>query len=222
MDQSALTYEKLRAAGAVQWPCTEASPGGTERLYTDHRFPTAADECEDYGHDVTTGAQHQPEEYRAADPAGRAVIKAAHYVPPHEQVDDDFPLRLTTGRRVYHWHTRTKTARAPQLNDAAPESWAQLAPQDAARLGVTDGERVRVRSRWGAIETTARIGDVRPGTVFVPFHYGTWDRTDGEGPPGTANELTHTEWDPVSKQPLYKVTPVRVEKVAHQALSSTS
>jgi anaerobic selenocysteine-containing dehydrogenase len=211
-DQSALTYDKLRGADGIQWPCTDASPEGTERLYTDHRFPTDADECEDYGHDLTTGAQNEPDEYRARAPGGRAFLKGAHYLPPHEQPDQDYPLRLTTGRRVHHWHTRTKTARAPELDQAAPDPFVQLSPDDAAQLGIEDGDMVRVRSRQGAVEATAVLDGTRPGTVFVPFHYGYFDQDGSVRHLRAANELTHTEWDPVSKQPVYKVTPVRVEK----------
>ncbi len=214
-DQSVLTYERLRAAGAVQWPCTDRAPEGTERLYTDHVFPTDAERCEDYGHDLVTGAQRQPDAYRAHDPGGRAVLKAAPYLPPHDTVDDDFPLRLTTGRRVHHWHTRTKTARAPQLNRAAPDVWVELHPEDAEALGIADGDLVRVRSRHGGqIEAPAVLVGARRGVVFAPFHYGYFDQTDPYKHSRAANELTRTEWDPVSKQPVYKVTPVAVRKVA--------
>ncbi|WP_225847025.1 molybdopterin oxidoreductase family protein [Streptomyces sp. HPF1205] len=214
-DQSALTYERLDAAGGgIQWPCTEQAPGGTERLYADHRFPTAADTCEDYGHDLTTGAQNEAGEYRAHDPAGRAILKAAHYLPPHETVDEDYPLRLTTGRTVHHWHTRTKTARSPELRRAAPEMWVELHPEDAADLGVDEGDMVRVASRRADIEAPAVLRGHRRGVVFAPFHYGYFDQADPDRHTRAANELTRTEWDPVSKQPILKVTPVRVVKVA--------
>jgi anaerobic selenocysteine-containing dehydrogenase len=214
-DQSGLTYERLRKAGAVQWPCTEAAPEGTERLYTDNVFSTAADRCEDYGHDLISGAQTQADTYRAHDPEGRALLKAAPYLPPHDTVDDEFPLRLTTGRRVHHWHTRTKTARAPQLNRAAPDIRVQLHPEDAAELGIAEGDLVRVRSRHGGqIEAPAVLGGARRGVVFAPFHYGYFDQTDPHKHSRAANELTRTEWDPVSKQPVYKVTPVAVRKIA--------
>jgi ferredoxin-nitrate reductase len=103
---------------------------------------------------------------------------------------------------VYHFHTRTKTGRAPELNAAAPEPWVELAPSDAADLDISDGERVRVESRRGAVEVTARCNGYQPGSVFLPFHYG------GEGT--AANELTPTSWDPVSKQPHFKSGAARV------------
>ncbi|MER7174837.1 molybdopterin oxidoreductase family protein [Streptomyces mesophilus] len=212
-DQSGLTYERLRGAGGVQWPCTQDSPEGTERLYADQVFPTSAAVCEDYGHDLVTGAQNDGDEYRANDPAGRAVIKAAPYLPPHEPADGDFPYELTTGRAVHHFHTRTKTARAARLQGAAPEMWVELCRDDAARLGVEDGDLIRVRSRHGEIEAAAVLRSGRPGVVFAPFHFGYFDRTDRHRHTRAANELTRTEWDPVSKQPVFKATAVRVERI---------
>jgi anaerobic selenocysteine-containing dehydrogenase len=216
-DQTALTYDKLRGGSGVQWPCTDTSPDGTERLYTDCVFPTEPDYCESYGHDVNTGAENEPDEYRAHNPAGRAILKAAEYVPPHEPVDDEYPLQLTTGRTAYHWHTRTKTRRAPQLDSAAPQMWVELSREDAAGLGIAEGDLVRVESRRGAIEAPARVTGSRQGVVFAPFHYGYWDQPGGnrpDGSPTAANEVTRTEWDPVSKQPVYKVTAVRALRVA--------
>src|SRR5205823_1930925 len=81
-----------------------------ERLYEDGVFSTGAEECALYGHDLETGATSTEEEYRARDPCGgRARIKAAHWQPPYEEPDSQFPLWLTTGRVVHHWHTRPKT-----------------------------------------------------------------------------------------------------------------
>lgn len=214
-DQSALTYDKLRGGSGIQWPCTDDSPGGTERLYANHHFLTEPTVAESYGHDLMTGAENEADEYRAHDPGGRAVLKAADYTPPHEPVDEDYPLQLTNGRTVYHWHTRTKTARARQLNDAAPEAWVEMSAQDAEPLGAREGDLVRVESRRGSIQAPLRLTGTRPGVVFVPFHYGYWDR-GGAGPDEAgraANELTRTEWDPVSKEPIFKVTAVRVTKV---------
>ncbi|MDQ2682912.1 MAG: nitrate reductase, partial [Chloroflexota bacterium] len=87
---------------------------------------------------------------------------------------------------------------------------------DAAGLGICEGAIVRVESRRGMIEAPARITDIAPGHVFAPFHYGYFDRT-GAGPdnhPTAANELTLTEWDPVSRQPYFKFAAVRVRKIA--------
>ena len=85
----------------MQWPCTPNSPEGTERLYTDHVFATQPDFYESYGHDLVTGAANEADEYRAHDPGGRAVLKAAEFLPPQEAVSDEYPLQLTTGRTIY-------------------------------------------------------------------------------------------------------------------------
>jgi ferredoxin-nitrate reductase len=216
-DYTGLRYEKLRGGSGIQWPCNERFPEGRERLYEDHYFPTSADDCEAYGHDLISGAENEPDEYRAHDPRGRAFLKAADYVASDEQPSDQYPFLLTTGRSVYHWHTRTKTARAPELNAAAPDAWIELAPTDAERLEVTEGDLVAIESPRGRIEAPARLTGIREGVVFVPFHYGYWDEPEGSEPNGrarAANELTITRWDPVSKQPLFKVAAVRVEKIA--------
>jgi anaerobic selenocysteine-containing dehydrogenase len=212
-----MTYEQLRGSRGIQWPCNAENPEGRERLYTDHRFPTHAGYCESYGHDLISGAENEPDEYSAHDPRGRAVLKAAEYVPSPELPSEDYPFLLNTGRTVYHWHTRTKTARAPELESAAPEPWVELAPEDAERLEVVDGDLVAVESTRGRIEAPARLTGIREGVVFVPFHYGYWDEPEGSEPNGrarAANELTITRWDPVSKQPIYKTAAVRVKKVA--------
>jgi anaerobic selenocysteine-containing dehydrogenase len=203
-DYGDISYDALRGGSGIQW--------GGERLYTGGVFNTDPDFCEDYGHDLSTGADVGEEAFRARDPRGRAFLRAASNQPPPEAPDDDWPFVLTTGRSVFHFHTRTKTGRAPELQAAAPEPWVELHPDDAASVGVGDGDRVRVISRRGEIEVPARIGGVRRGTVFVPFHYGYWD-ADDEAPPRAANELTMTAWDPVSKQPQFKLAAVRLEKV---------
>jgi ferredoxin-nitrate reductase len=210
-DYSAMSYDKLRASGGIQWPCTDAAPGGTERLYVDGAFNTDTDYAETYGHDLRTGAADSEDEHRAKAPGGRAFLQAAPYEPSPEVPDDEFPLLLNTGRTVYHFHTRTKTGRAPQLNEAAPEVWLELSPADAETLGLAEGEIARVESRRGQVEAPVRIRDIREGMVFVPFHYGYWDEQAG-GYRRAANELTVTSWDPVSKQPIFKTAAVRVVK----------
>ncbi|PKW26220.1 molybdopterin oxidoreductase family protein [Phycicoccus duodecadis] len=210
-DYSGMSYELLRGSPGIQWPCTEDAPTGTERIYTDHVFNTQDDYCETYGHDLLTGASTTPEQHRAARFDGRARLKAAEWTPAPDAPDEDYPLRLGTGRTVYHFHTRTKTGRAPELDAAAPEAWVEISPEDAEPLGVAEGDIVRVESRRGAIEVPARIAGVRPGAVFVPFHYGDVDK--GDRPSRAANELTMSVWDPVSKQPAFKGGAVRVTRV---------
>lgn len=171
---------------------------------------------------MVTGAGVEPVEYRALNPDGRAVIKAAEYLPPHEATSADYPLQLITGRTVYHFHTRTKTARAPELNAAAPEVWAEISPAEASAQGLAEGDLVQVTTPRGAIRARLRTTAIRDGTVFLPFHYGYWDTPAGHRPPDggpgrAANETTVTDWDPVSKQPLFKSGAARVTLVTRRA-----
>ncbi|MDO3415220.1 nitrate reductase [Hymenobacter sp. BT770] len=211
-DYSGMSYAKLTGGSGIQWPCNEQHPDGAAHLYTDHVFNTHFDYCETYGYDLETGAEKQPEEYQANDPAGRAVLLAADYEPPHEAPDEAYPLWFTTGRLVYHFHTRTKTGRAHALNHAAPEGFVQLSEEDAARYGIATGDLVEVSSRRGHATEPARVGGIEPGLVFMPFHYGYWDEPK-DGRPRAANELTLNEWDPISKQPHFKYAAVRIRKV---------
>ncbi len=189
VDYSSLTYEKLSAGSGIQWPCNRKYPNGCERIYTDLNFHTAADTAETYGHDLETGAAITADEYLADDPKGKALLKAANYIAPLEEPDADYPFFLTTGRVVYQFHTRTKTGRCPDLQDAAPEVFVQLAAEDADRLGIKEGEQLEVASRRGTVRGPARIGAILPGHVFVPFHYGYWDKQDNDHQ-RAANELT--------------------------------
>jgi ferredoxin-nitrate reductase len=214
-DYSGLTYDKLRGGSGIQWPCTSSAPDGTERLYVDHVFNTETEYAEDWGHDLLTGAAHEKKHFAELNPGGRAILKAAQYTEPFEPIRSEFPLLLVTGRTVYHWHTRTKTDRAPELDRAAPEPWIELAQSDADELGIGEGDWARVTSPRGSVEAKARITGIRPGVIFVPFPYGYWDSGGDEpnGRPRAANELTITAWDPVSKQPIFKTAAVRVEKI---------
>ena len=214
-DYSGMSYAKLTGGSGIQWPCNEKYPDGTRHIYTDGVFPTALGDCETYGHDLDTGAAVTEQEYKAIDPKGKAFLKGADYIPPHEVPDSEYPLWLTTGRVVYHFHTRTKTARSKELNEAAPDAFVQLSEEDAAKYGIAEGDMVEVKSRRGSITEPARIGDIEPGLVFIPFHYGYWDKDDRAR---AANELTITEWDAVSKQPHYKYAAVKISKVGEGLL----
>ena len=207
-DYSGLWYAKLSGDSGIQWPCNEKFPNGQERLYADAVFNTAAEFCELFGHDLVTGAAIPAEKYRAADPQGRAIIKSAEHVRPPEEIDAEYPFLLTTGRLVYHWHTRTKTGRVRELQAAAPEPFVQISNEDALTLSIAP----EISSKpvlAEEVSAPARVGEIPPGEVFIPFHYGYWDT------PGThraANELTITGWDPVSKQPLFKYAAVNLTK----------
>ncbi len=210
VDYSGITYERLTGSSGIQWPCNEDHPDGTERIYEDSNFRTYPDICENYGHDLVTGAVVSPQEYTAKAYNGKAILKESDYQPPHEQPDDEYPFMLTTGRVVYHFHTRTKTARSQELNEAAPDSFIQISEEDAKNLGINEGDKLEVESRRGKTQGPALIGDIIPGHIFIPFHYGYWDKP---GHPRAANELTITEWDPVSKQPYYKYAAVKIRKI---------
>ncbi|HVE26780.1 MAG TPA: molybdopterin dinucleotide binding domain-containing protein, partial [Sporichthya sp.] len=218
-DYTGLSYAMLQERGGVQWPCNEQHPDGTERLYVDGAFFAAPDYCETFGKDLLTGAPMEETEYRALNPEGRAMFRAADYVPAPERPSAEFPLVLTTGRTLYHFHTRTKTGRAPQLDAAAPEVWVEMAEADATRHGVAEGDLLEIRSPRGRVQARVRICGIREGVLFLPFHYGYWDRgpspaADGDAHQRAANELTITAWDPCSKQPLFKSAAAAVRLVA--------
>jgi anaerobic selenocysteine-containing dehydrogenase len=223
-DYSGMTYDLLRR-GPIQWPCNSEHPAGRARLYTDHHFVTETEKSEDWGHDLLTGAALDRKEHSALRADGRAFLKSAPWFPPHERPDEDYPLVFTAGRTVYHFHTRTKTGRAPELNAAAPEAWLEICPSDAEALGILEGDLVRVESRRGELRLRARLSRIRDGVVFAPFHYGYWDQRDdggGDGPTRAANELTMPAWDPVSKQPLLKLAAVRVSRIESDERYSTA
>jgi anaerobic selenocysteine-containing dehydrogenase len=215
-DYTGLSYDKLLGGSGIQWPCNEEHPDGTERIYADGQFWSAPDYCESYGKDLITGAPLSETEYKAMNPSGKAVIKAAAYVPPHEVPSEDYPMQLITGRTLYHFHTRTKTARAPQLQAAAPQVWVEMSQHDASLLGFEEGDLLEIASPRGAVQARMRISGIRRGVVFLPFHYGYWDEPEGSEPDGgsrAANELTITDWDPCSKQPIFKTAAASVRLV---------
>jgi ferredoxin-nitrate reductase len=215
-DYTGLSYEKLTGGSGIQWPCNDEHPDGTKHIYTDGVFNTELEYCETYGHDLDTGAAITKEEYKGMDPKGKAHIKASDYRPPHETPDEEYPLMLSTGRVVYHFHTRTKTGRSKELYDAAPDAFVQISEEDAAKYDIAEGDMIEVISRRGKVVEPAKIGGIIPGHLFIPFHYGYWDNPDRSR---AANELTITEWDPVSKQPHFKYSAVKIKKAAESFAS---
>jgi len=126
------------------------------------------------------------------------------YNAPGEVNDSDYPLTLTTGRVLYHYHTTTMTGKTDGINAIVPESYVELNPELASRMNIIDGERVRVSSRRGQIDVLAKVTDiVSEGVVFVPFHFAK----------GAANRLTNAALDPITDIPEYKVCSVKVEKI---------
>jgi ferredoxin-nitrate reductase len=158
---------------------------GTERLYSSWRFPT---------------------------PTGRARFAPTPHAEPADAPDSRFPLVLTTGRVAHQWHTMTRTGKAPDLLAAEPEPFVELHPDDARCAGVTDGQRVRLRSRHGRATVRARVGDrVAPGVAFAPFHWGALHLDPGAG---ALNAVIPRALDPTSKQAELKACAVRVEPLA--------
>ncbi len=134
---------------------------------------------------------------------GKGVLVPVDHAPPAEQTSEEYPIILTTGRNLFHFHTGTMTRRSPKLEREAPEPYVEVNRADAARLSVSDGDRVRVASRRGEISLKARVTDwIMPGVVFIPFHYAE----------AAANRLTNPALDPVAKIPEFKVCAVRLEK----------
>ncbi len=136
---------------------------------------------------------------------GKGLFSALEYIAPAENVSAEYPFVLTTGRELVHYHTGTMTRQAAGLNGLVPEGRLEINPEDAARLGIEHGARVRVWSPRGSIEPLAWVTDrVSPGLVFMPFHY-------VEAP---ANRLTDSVLDPIAKIPELKVSAVNVESIA--------
>jgi formate dehydrogenase alpha subunit len=163
-----------RLEGAgLQWPCPTKDHPGTKYLHKD-KFTR-----------------------------GLGLFTPVEYKPPAEQIDDSYPFILTTGRLLYQFHTGTMTRKSPTLVIQAPDGYVEINPKDAKKLGVNDGENIKVKSRRGEIVIKAKVTDkVQPGTVFIPFHYAET----------AANKLTIAALDPKAKIPEFKVCAVRLEK----------
>nr|WP_307862769.1 molybdopterin oxidoreductase family protein [Pseudonocardia parietis] len=184
-DYTGVSYARLDAGEALHWPCPAEGHPGTPRLFTD----------------------------RFAHPDGRARMVPVDHVGPDEDVDADYPLRLTTGRVLVHYQSGAQTRRVTELAATAPEVFVEVHPDTAARHGLADGDLADVTSRRGT--TTARVRCVpslRPDTVFLPFHFGG---------PGAANNVTNPALDPVSRMPEFKVAAVKLEAAAPAAADRT-
>jgi predicted molibdopterin-dependent oxidoreductase YjgC len=136
---------------------------------------------------------------------GKGTFHAIDYIPPAESADADYPMNLTTGRLLYHYHTGTMTMKSDGLNEIAPECFVEISPQDARKYEVQDGDAVDIASRRGTIRAVIKVSKMAvTGTVFIPFHYAT----------AAANRLTNAALDPISGIPEYKVCAVRLQKAA--------
>ncbi len=168
-----VTYGRLEGAG-LQYPVPAADHPGTAFLF-DRAFPTTD---------------------------GRGTFVPVEYTNPTELPDDEFPFVMNTGRQLYHWHTGTMTRRATGLDAREPTPIVEIHPEDAAQLGVTDGDLVRLTSRRNSMVTAVRVSErVARGQVFVPFHFRE----------AAANLLTNPVLDPYAKMAELKCCAVRVE-----------
>jgi formate dehydrogenase major subunit len=134
---------------------------------------------------------------------GRGKIVPAHVLPPAELPDDDYPMVLSTGRVLEHWHTGSMTRRAHVLDSIEPEAVAFLSPRDLRRLNVAPGDMMRLETRRGAVEVKARSDrDVPENMIFMPFCYAE----------AAANLLTNPQLDPFGKIPEFKFCAARASR----------
>ncbi len=134
---------------------------------------------------------------------GKGRFAAIEYRPPQELPDDSYPLVLTTGRILFHYHTGSMTRRSKGLNEISKEELAEINPKDAQALGIKDGDRIQITSRRGKVQAKAKVTEsALPGVVFMTFHFAE----------SATNLLTNPALDPVSKIPELKVCAVKVEK----------
>lgn len=142
--------------------------------------------------------------YRAT---GKARLVPVSSRPPANPRSDEYPLVLNTGRIRDQWHTMTRSARSPRLNKHLPESFVQVHPVDATIHGLADGALAQLTSRWGRMLTRVSVDrDQRPGSLFVPIHW-----SDAQARQARTDALVNPAVDPVSGQPEFKHTPVRIE-----------
>lgn len=171
-----ITWERLVREEAVTYPCDAPDKPGNEIIFA-QSFPTAS---------------------------GRAKIVPTELRPPDELPDAEYPMVLTTGRMLEHWHTGSMTRRSATLDFLEPEAIAGLNPREMERMGITPGSRVRVTTRRGSLVLKARADrDIAEGMVFIPFAF-------AEAP---ANMLTNPQLDPMGKIPEFKYSAARVERV---------
>ncbi|MCK9527073.1 MAG: hypothetical protein M0Q23_00225 [Syntrophales bacterium] len=136
---------------------------------------------------------------------GLGTLEPVDWIPPAEVPDEDYPFVLSTGRRLYHYHTRTQTGRSTGINDLLGEETADISLADAEKMGIAQGERISVASRRGEVVVKANItGQVPPGLVWMAFHF----REE------CANWLTNPVYDPATMTAEYKACAVRISKLA--------
>lgn len=175
-DYTGVDRARLDTGEALHWPCPRPGHPGTPRLFLD----------------------------RFATPDGRARMIVVDVAPVDDDVRPDAPIYLVTGRILQQYQSGAQTRRVPKLLRGEPRPFVQLHSVLAARLGIEEGDTVRVTSLRGSARGAARLSaDIRPDTVFMPFHF------PGEG---AVNAVTNPATDPVSGMPEFKVCAVRVER----------
>ncbi len=169
-----MSYDRLEKSGGLQWPCPDDAHPGT--LFLHDRL------------------------WKRPVEGPLAPFTAVEWVPPGDELSDEYPLRLTTGRHLDGYNMGVQSHRFDPPTRIG--GVLDLSPEDAARLGVHTGDTVRVTSRRGSIGVPARVVDqLRPGLVFMAIHY----------PGAEVNRLTADAWDPKSGTAEFKATAVRVE-----------
>lgn len=185
-DYYGITWERIDEEKGVFWPCPSAEHPGTPRLYEGGKF---------------------------AHPDGKAHFQPVEWRPAAEETDSDYPIILTTGRVVAQYLSGTQTRRIGALVDQYPQPLCEIHPLLASKLGIAEGDFVKVESRRGSVTVRASVvKTIRPDTVFVPYHW-PLDRA--------ANNMTVRAIDPISNIPEYKICAVRVSKVPapHDAIA---
>lgn len=181
-EMTGITNARL-ARGPARWPCADEKTDGADRRYVDRRFHTET---------------------------GRARFALITMRPPEETADEQYPLGLTTGRIASQWHTRTRTGKVAALNRQEPDPFIEIHPVDAARFSVHDGQWVKMISRRGCATGRLRVTEsIRPGLLFMPFHWG-----DLHSPDTNVNTATNSAIDPRSGQPELKYCAVRLAPAA--------
>jgi ferredoxin-nitrate reductase len=185
-DLTGISHERLLKEGPIQWPYpenpTNSENNSPKRLYTDFKFPT---------------------------PDGRAKFVPFHTKGLAEPTDRDYPFILTTGRLYGHWHTQTRTGRVEKIVKMHPQPFIEIHPKDANFLQVTDEDNLEVRSRRGRACFPVKITTaIKPGTVFVPMHWGSLWADQAE-----ANALTHAIACPISLEPELKACAVQLIRI---------
>lgn len=186
-DYFGITYEKIEKQYGVFWPCPADDHPGTPRLFEKGSWNPVA---------KGNGPFYFPD--------GKARFNVATYSPPAEEVDEEYPIILTSGRVVSHYLSGTQTRRIGPLVEQYPEPRIEMHPRLAAKLGISDGDWATVESRRGKLTLQAQVvTTIRPDTIFIPYH---WAGSQ------SVNQLTISAQDPISKIPEFKVCAVCVRK----------